>query len=230
MSRCLVVMQPTVLPWAGYFNLMAQADNFIFHDDIQLEKRSWQTRNRLIFGGKPSWISLPIRHISERQTIIETEVLIDKKWRGDLDRTFARNYGGHEYYGASREVLDLLLSNDNIKLSKLNETIICFIAEKLKISPRIHLASNLNLPGVRSERLIAFCRNFNAEEYLSPIGSAEYLAMDHFSEDSKSRLRFQNYNPKPYLQKTATTFVSHLSVLDIIANLGWDKTRDYVME
>ena len=229
MSKCLVAMQPTVFPWAGYFNLMTQADNFIFSDDLQLEKGSWQTRNRLIISGRVAWVGLPIKYISEKQTIIETEVTIDAKWRDSFARQFSINYGKHQYYGDSREVVDFFLLQRTASLAELNEAVICFIAEKLKIFPTIHRASALRIPGVRSEKLIAFCDYFSAEEYLSPVGSADYLAEDRFAERSQAKLRFQNYSPQPYSQKNTSQFVSHLSILDVIANIGWDKTRQYVV-
>ena len=31
-------MQPTYLPWAGYFNLIQQTDAFVFLDDVQFSR------------------------------------------------------------------------------------------------------------------------------------------------------------------------------------------------
>lgn len=39
MTVC-AIMQPTYLPWLGYFDLIDQADIFILLDDVQLTKRS----------------------------------------------------------------------------------------------------------------------------------------------------------------------------------------------
>ena len=41
------IMQPTYLPWLGYFAMIDDVELFIFLDDVQLEKRSWQVRNRI---------------------------------------------------------------------------------------------------------------------------------------------------------------------------------------
>ena len=40
-------MQPTFLPWLGYFGLIELADQFVFLDDVQFSKQSWQSRNRI---------------------------------------------------------------------------------------------------------------------------------------------------------------------------------------
>src|SRR3989338_7823187 len=45
--KTAVIMQPTYLPWLGYFDLMDQADVFVLLDSVQFDKRSWQQRNRI---------------------------------------------------------------------------------------------------------------------------------------------------------------------------------------
>ena len=216
MSTTLVVMQPTVLPWAGYFNLMHLADDFVFHDDIQLEKRSWQTRNRLLLEGKADWISLPIEHISEKQRISGTRVLVDKKWIAKFLRCFRRNYEKHSYFKEAFEVVDYFVNLESDNLAIRNEEMIRFIAEHLQIRPRIHRASELGIDGIRSDRLIGFCKHFQASIYLSPLGSSEYLQADSFSARSPSHLTFQNYGVLPYPQINSKDFVPNLSILDVM--------------
>lgn len=228
MSSTLVVMQPTFLPWAGYFNLMAQADDFVFLDDVQLEKQSWQTRNRLLMNGQVQWVGVPVRHEQLAQTIAETQVVDTARWREKLARGFAQNYGKHPHYAQAREVTDLLAGHPATGLAELNEAVIRLVAERLGLSPRVHRASELNVEGVRSGRLIALCERLGAAEYLSPAGSADYLAEDRFAEHAPARLRFQDYTPCPYAQKGAREFVSHLSILDVAACLGWKGARTYV--
>ena len=42
-----VVLQPTYLSWIGYFGLIDVADIFVFYDDVQFVKQSWQQRNKI---------------------------------------------------------------------------------------------------------------------------------------------------------------------------------------
>ena len=46
------IMQPTYLPWSGYFNLIYNTDIFIFLDDAQYSKGSWHNRNLIINNSK----------------------------------------------------------------------------------------------------------------------------------------------------------------------------------
>ncbi|MGB9731816.1 WbqC family protein [Calditerrivibrio nitroreducens] len=41
------IMQPTYNPWLGYFDLIDRVDCFVYLDNVQLVKRSWQVRNRI---------------------------------------------------------------------------------------------------------------------------------------------------------------------------------------
>ena len=35
----IAIMQPTYLPWCGYFKLMAEVDKFVILDTVQFEKK-----------------------------------------------------------------------------------------------------------------------------------------------------------------------------------------------
>ena len=48
----LAIMQPTFLPWPAYFALINYVDEFIFLDNVQFDKRSWQQRNFIISNKK----------------------------------------------------------------------------------------------------------------------------------------------------------------------------------
>lgn len=224
------VMQPTFLPWAGYFNLMSQVDHFIFLDDVQLEKQSWQTRNRLLMNGCAQWVSLPIRHNNLSQSISETELVDTGRWCDKLAKGFKQNYGKHAHYADVKNIIDLLTFQSGDKLSDLNEKVIRHVAEKLEITTYLYRAGELCVSGTRSARLISLCESVSATEYLSPVGSADYLSEDGFVENSTTTLRFQEYDPQDYNQKGSREFVSHLSIVDVIANLGWDRAKQYVVK
>lgn len=224
----LVVMQPTFLPWAGFFNLIAQADVFVFLDDVQLEKQSWQTRNKLLFSEDADWISLPIKHSHLKQTIQETRITADHRWLRKTILRFDHAYKKHAHYQDALEIFNLLDKCINMNLSSLNETIILHISDRLELNPIFYRSSNLSINGDRSERLAELCKYFNANKYLSPRGSEKYLTEDKFTAKTSTELRFQEFTPPKYEQKGSSKFISHLSIVDVIANLGWKKTSMYV--
>jgi hypothetical protein len=226
--RRLAIMQPTFLPWAGYFNLLAQVDDFVFLDDVQLEKQSWQTRNRLVINGCAQWVSVPICHGGLDQTILETRVVPDRRWRQKLWRTVTQNYGKHPHFADARGILDVVMESEEESLAKLNEEVIVYIKGQAGIQSDIHVASGMNASGKRTEKLIDICRHLGADEYVSPVGAKAYLTEDGFEGRAPCSLVFQDFTPSEYPQKGVDEFIPNLSIVDVVANIGWNGLVEYV--
>ena len=72
----VAIMQPTYLPWLGYFALMDRVDIFVFLDSVQFERRSWQQRNRIKGPDGPRMLTVPVFKKGLRDQRID-EVRID---------------------------------------------------------------------------------------------------------------------------------------------------------
>ena len=66
--------------------------------------------------------------------------------------------------------------------------------------------------------------------YLSPEGSKKYLKEDRFEELTDIKLLFNDYQSIKYYQKNQKKFIENLSIIDVIANLGWINTETYVKQ
>ena len=44
----LAVLQSNYIPWKGYFDIIHDVDEFIFHDDLQYTKNDWRNRNKIL--------------------------------------------------------------------------------------------------------------------------------------------------------------------------------------
>lgn len=223
-----VIMQPTFFPWAGYFYLASQADVFVFLDDVQLEKQSWQTRNCILLNGKAAWISVPLIHMGSEQKICEVEVFDQSLWRIKLLRKLAQTYARHPFCDVMLKGANLLGGMSETHLADINILLITDFCNRFGIQPRFARSSRLGISGDRTERLIRICEHFGCQEYLSPAGSADYLAQDRFTERTNIRLSLQKYEAQVYPQYRSNAFISHLSVIDVVANLGWDGGARYV--
>ena len=102
------------------------------------------------------------------------------------------------------------------------------MSQLLEIEVKFHLASKIGIWGQRSERLVDFSRSFHCDTYLSPVGSKDYLEQDGVFYDSDINLKYQNFNPVVYEQKGTKEFIGYLSMIDVVANIGWVKAKDYI--
>lgn len=221
-------MQPTYLPWTGYFNLIFQSDVFVFLDDVQYERGSWQNRNRILLNGQPHFLTVPSIRTQLSEQIKMVEIDAKKNWRSKHVKTIKQAYGKHPYADSLEVFQKFILDTSLTKLVDLNIEIISAVASCLGMKKNFFRSSELGLDGQRTKRLILISQHFGCDEYLSPIGAKSYLIEDSCFETAPVSLRFQDFTPTSYCQWNQSGFVSHLSIVDVIANLGWEKTSQYV--
>lgn len=221
-------MQPTYLPWAGYFNLISRADVFVFYDDAQFQKSSWHNRNRILVNGKVKFITVPAKRNSLQQKICETRINDTSHWRNKHRESIRQNYSKCRFYRDIEPILEILGNRDLLNLADLNITIIEWVAVKLGISRTFVRSSELKVRGARLDKLLSILNAVNAEIYLSPLGAKDYLTNDNFKKHTAISLEYQNFTLRSYEQKNNVGFQPGLSILDVIANIGWAQAHDYV--
>jgi hypothetical protein len=222
-------MQPTYFPWAGYFNLIRSADVFVFLDDAQFERGTWHNRNRVLVNGKAHWLSVPT--IREGLGSSLNQVSTDEKlpWRRKHIALLRQSYGRHAHGGEMLDLAERAIGDVGDKLLvSLNIRIITECCRLLHIRTPLLRASELGVLGMRSVRIARICDHLKCDEYLSPPGALEYLVEDGFCSLTPARLLVQEFQPEPYEQRGTTGFVSHLSIIDVLANLGWEEAAGYV--
>lgn len=223
----IAIMQPTYLPWAGYFNLASSVDLFIFLDDVQIERQSWQTRNRILVGGNEQLLSISIEKCSLSTQLRSIRLSKSSSWFSKHIKSIDMGYPSIEREtGILSKMNEAYLKYDH--LVDYNIFIIKFLFELLDVEPRIFFSSKLDLCSTRSLRLAQICEHFDATCYLSPVGAKEYLYSDRFSENTNAKLIFQEYIPTTHPQRHCSDFISHLSVIDVIGNMGIAFAQQYV--
>lgn len=80
-------MQPYLLPYLGYYQLMASTDQFVILDDVGFINRGWINRNRIPIAGVSQYITLPLLKASQNREIREIDIAPDDGWKPWLART-----------------------------------------------------------------------------------------------------------------------------------------------
>lgn len=211
-------MQPTYLPWIGYFDLMDQADCFVLLDTVQFERQSWQQRNRIKTAQGAEWLTVPIvREFPQRIAAVRINAATD--WASKHWRTIEQNYRRAPFWNRYAGALETMYSARWEKLVELNSTLIEWLKNALHISTPLVRASELAVSGQRESLLVNLCEYLRADVYLSPLGSAVYLTNQEPFTAKGICVEFQHYE-HPVYRQLYPPFVSHLSALDLLLNEG----------
>lgn len=230
MGKTIAITQPTYLPWLGYFDLVARADVFVFLDSVQFEKQSWQSRNRIRTPkGDVQWLSVPIRKQSLSTVIKDIEIAPNPPgWRGKQMKTIAANLQKAPSFADAEMALGPALGEDHAYLAELNMAFIKQVAGELGARTQFVRASKLPCTGGRDQLLLNICNHFEADRYYSNAGSSIYLEESRSNFESQGvELVFQNWLHPTYEQH-GIGFVSHLSIIDTIAAVGWGGVREFL--
>lgn len=216
----IAIMQPTYLPWTGYFALMDQVDAFVFLDDVQFNHRSWQQRNRIKSPSGPMWLTVPVLTKGQRhQLIYEVEINPDEPWQRKHITTISKNYSKAAWISEYQSWLEEALRCPWTSLCELTISLANDLTRCLGIHTPFVNASDLKTTGSKVDKLINICRRLGADEYLSPTGSFEYIEADNRFPDAGIQLLYQHYEHPTYRQLHGG-FLSHLSIVDLLLNEG----------
>ena len=218
----IVILQPSYLPWLGYFDQMSKSDAFVIYDDVQYDKNGWRNRNRIKTARGPQWLTVPVlikgRHSPRNR---EVEINNTVAWRTKHLRSIAQNYSKTPYFTPTMDLVRSILERPWRLLLDLNMAFIRMIAERLELNTRIYFSSDLDItPCGKTQRLIEICRRFGADTLLEGAAGKNYIDEDLFT-CAKIRLEYHDYRHPRYCQLHGE-FISYLSIVDLLFNHGKD--------
>jgi hypothetical protein len=215
------ISQPGYLPWAGFFDLIDQVDQFVLLDDAQFVKQSWHQRNRIKSSTGLQWLTVPVVFRGRLgQPLCEVAIRDPHFWQKHL-RSIEVNYGRaryfENYFPRLKEILEK--HGPGEKLIDLNLALVQWLAGELSVRTPMVQSSTLQLEGNRSGHLVAMCKRLGATDYLSPR-SATYLLddLDMFADEGIA-VHFHNYSCREYEQRFPP-FLPYASVVDLLFNKG----------
>jgi hypothetical protein len=227
----VAVLQSCYIPWKGYFDIINSVDEFILYDDMQYTKRDWRNRNKIKTSRGVKWLSIPV-HVKGAfaQKVCECKVL-DNTWVDAHWKTIAHSYARAPFFKTHASFfLNLYEQCRNISLlSEINHIFIQEICSLIGIETPITWSSDYEVDGKRSERLCNICQKAHAGEYVSGPAAKNYLNEQLFYEKN-IKVSWIDYDGYPeYDQMFTSPFVHQVSIIDLIFNVGADRTKDYFL-
>jgi hypothetical protein len=222
-------MQPTFIPWLGYFELIDYADTFIFLDTVQLNQQSWQTRNKLKITNQEHLFSLPIMKTDAKQNIRIKDALLDFRkydFRKKLSKSIEQNYKKSKFFLDVNPFIQELIFYETDFLHEYTINIIENIAKKIGITTQMLQLSKIgyeqNLK--KSHLILDLCEFMKTDIYISTIGSKAYLlgTEDIFGKKN-IQLRYQYYIHPTYNQ-LGSNFIPYIGIFDLVFNEGFEES------
>ena len=227
------IMQPTYLPWIGYFDLIDSADQFVFLDDAQVLKRSWGVRNRILAQNGETFLTVPLSGHThgEGSAFVDTRIDSTQNWAKTQLATIRHAYAKAPHFADVFASLEALLMAGHPTIGALNEDFISSTALRIGVTTPFLKSSQLQgVEGRKDERLVSICRAIGASTYLSAPGSAAYIEQEREGgafAGSGIAILYQSFDHPVYPQRR-DGFVSHMSIVDLLMNCGYDSALEIV--
>jgi hypothetical protein len=230
--RIVAIHQPNFFPWLGYFNKLARADVFLVMDNVQLSKKggTWSNRVRLLLNGQAAWATMPIvRSYSGPRDIKDIKIDQSKIWQAKLLKTIEANYRRATFFEVVFPLISRLVNNPTDCLTTYNLSAITTLSTTLRLdTSKLVMGSTLAVQNSGTDLLISMVKAVDGTAYLCGGGAEGYQEDDRFGRQG-IELIYQHFKHPEYPQVNTSAFIPGLSIIDVLMNCGFEKTREFIV-
>lgn len=220
----IVILQSNYIPWKGYFDLIAAADEFIFYDDAQYTKNDWRNRNKIKTQNGVQWLTVPVSVSGSYPFKIKEAKVINNGWHIKHWKSIQQNYGKAPYYKELSSKFNKIYEQRWDLLIDLNRELIATICSFLAIATKLTSSSEYNLVEGKSEKLVSLCQQAGGTEYISGPAAKSYLDESLF-EKAGIKVTWFDYSGYPTYPQLHGDFVHEVSILDLLFNCGAESRK-----
>lgn len=227
----VVILQSNYIPWKGYFDLIHDADLFIFYDEVKYTKNDWRNRNKIYTRNGLQWLTIPIDKDAVKLKISQVKPR-DENWQELHFKSLSMGYKRAPFFSQLEPILnETYLERKWTSLSDLNHFLIKKISLLIGIKTDFADSKKYNLEGERVERLLNLLKQVGATEYISGTAALDYLAgKEQLFADSNIKLTFKTYPVYPEYKQLFEPFRQDVSIFDLIANIKADEIKNHIWD
>jgi WbqC-like protein family len=213
----IVISQPLLFPWPGFFELLSQADIFVHLDDVQFSRGSFTNRIQIKHPSGMKWMTVPLVGKGKGRSIIDLEAT-GTDWKGRHRALILQALRGAPHINVAIQLFDRVYSHEplvSLLISSVEESAKAIGLER---PVRWLRSSRMGIVETSWRRVLAIVRSLGGNRYVTAHGGAQYLDHETF-EQTGVMVEYVDYSMTPYPQLHGP-FLPHVTVLDLIANLG----------
>lgn len=223
----LAIMQPYFFPYIGYFQLIHSVDAFVVYDDVNYINRGWINRNYVLSNEHKTRLTLQLEGASQNRLINQIEIGANNE---KLLKTIQLGYAKAPYFESVFPVIKQSLMDSENNLARYLSNGLKNICHYLDINTQWYISSEIekdnSLKG--SEKILAICKYFNADQYINMPGGRELYDHGKFTQHA-IQLSFVDPNIIPY-QQVKEEFVPYLSIIDVMMFNSQQECQQMVRE
>jgi hypothetical protein len=218
----VVISQPMLFPWPGFFEQLKLADVYLFLDDVQFSRGSFSNRVQLRHAEKSIWMTIPLAGKGAFQQISELRASGDDWRRTHLDQV-RRSLRRAPHATDALALMETCYSKEalvDVLISSIEEP-----AHNIGIGEdqRRERSSRMGVGGSGSDRVLALVKSVGGTRYLTGHGAARYLDHEAF-EAAGVAVEYMDYSLTPW-PLDDSPFTPYVSVLDLIGLQGKDAAK-----
>lgn len=213
----------------GYFNKAWHSDVFVWLHSVQYRKNYFQNRTRIKNENEqPLWLTLPVH--AKLGISIDQVTISEPNWKDRIRKNIEQCYRKTPFFEVTWPTLYYSLQEASDNLDDVNFRLFNTL---LKLLDCNHLtiirAEDIPVDSENpTERLVKICAFLGAKQYIAGKGGKNYMQLELF-EQAGIEIKWQAFEPQtvqyPQLGKS---FVSGLSIVDCLFNVGSLETRKYI--
>jgi hypothetical protein len=224
-----VILQPSYIPWRGYFDQIRRADLFIFYDDVQYDKHGWRNRNQIKTTAGKRWLTIPVHTAGATHGVAIKDVQIDwsKPWPAQHLKSLTASYARAPYFKQYLPLLQSFYERHDACISEFTIATTVSLAGELGVrDTRFMRSSELaGIGGTRTSRLIEILKRVGADHYITGPSARDYIATDEFVS-AGIELEYMKYEYPEYAQ-LYPPYDPQVTVLDLLFMTG-PRALDYI--
>lgn len=213
----VVISQPQLFPWPGFYELVAASDVYVHLDDALFSRGGFINRVQIKHPSGSKWMTVPLKGKGTFQKIDCLEAMGDD-WKRQHRELVRQSLSQAPHIALALEVFDAVYATDPL-VGLLMAGVERPVARLGLCGPRCWTKSSLlDAEGGSWQRVLSIVKAVNGTRYITAHGAANYLDHEAF-ERAGVTVEYMDYSKTPYPQLHGE-FTPYVSILDAIANLG----------
>jgi hypothetical protein len=213
----VVISQPQLLPWPGFFELVACADTYVHLDDAQFSKGSFTNRIQIKHSSGSKWMTIPLEGKGQFQKISALRA-VGTDWKRGHREFVCQSLANAPFLNTATTLFDKVYQHTSLVDLISASVEVPAAAIELRGPSRWLKSSDLDVEGASWERVLAIVKAVGGTRYVTAHGAANYLNHEGF-EDAGVAVEYVDYSKTVYPQLHGQ-FTPYVSILDLVANLG----------